>query len=252
MRAHFPYLEEWWQKYQNQGLEIIAIHTPEFAFEKDSNNVTAAAKAIRSDFSYRPRQRLLRHGTRIRTNIGRTNISSTRTEISSMTISAKADYDQTEAEIVKQLNIFAPKARRAGTVTEATTSLPSTIARSMWPARKHISAPMRNEYFGNGTQAERWAHRHSPRRLHSTQLSPNTFYLGGTWDIEQEYAQADVGNYFQFHMSLTRAKCTSSRLQRMASQSQRLVLDRRQANTSFARGKRCQERHPHHHRLAAL
>ena len=40
----FPYLENWWNKYGNQGLEVVAIHTPEFAFEKDIANVTVAAK----------------------------------------------------------------------------------------------------------------------------------------------------------------------------------------------------------------
>ena len=30
----FPYLKAWHEKYKDQGLEIIGIHTPEFAFEK--------------------------------------------------------------------------------------------------------------------------------------------------------------------------------------------------------------------------
>lgn len=37
-----PYLRSWWEKYKNQGLIIIGVHTPEFDFEKDINNVKNA------------------------------------------------------------------------------------------------------------------------------------------------------------------------------------------------------------------
>lgn len=37
-----PYLNDWYSKYKDQGLEIISIHTPEFAFEKVQKNVENA------------------------------------------------------------------------------------------------------------------------------------------------------------------------------------------------------------------
>ncbi len=39
----FPYLRSWWEKYNEKGLVIIGVHSPEFEFEKDVKNV---AKAI--------------------------------------------------------------------------------------------------------------------------------------------------------------------------------------------------------------
>ncbi|KTD31870.1 MULTISPECIES: cytochrome c biogenesis protein DipZ [Legionella] len=39
-----PYLKEWYQKYRDRGLVIIGIHSPEFAFEKNLNNVESAVK----------------------------------------------------------------------------------------------------------------------------------------------------------------------------------------------------------------
>jgi cytochrome c biogenesis protein CcdA/thiol-disulfide isomerase/thioredoxin len=39
-----PYVEAWSEKYKNDGLVVIGVHTPEFAFEKDQANV---AKAVR-------------------------------------------------------------------------------------------------------------------------------------------------------------------------------------------------------------
>ncbi len=37
-----PYLKTWYSKYQHDGFVIIGIHAPEFAFEKDFNNVKNA------------------------------------------------------------------------------------------------------------------------------------------------------------------------------------------------------------------
>ena len=37
-----PYLKAWDDKYRSQGLVIIGVHTPEFAFEKEVNNVEKA------------------------------------------------------------------------------------------------------------------------------------------------------------------------------------------------------------------
>jgi thiol-disulfide isomerase/thioredoxin len=34
-----PYVEAWWEKYKDDGLVVIGVHTPEFAFEKDAANV---------------------------------------------------------------------------------------------------------------------------------------------------------------------------------------------------------------------
>jgi len=37
-----PYLEAWNEKYKNDGLVILGVHTPEFPFEKDESNVRKA------------------------------------------------------------------------------------------------------------------------------------------------------------------------------------------------------------------
>ena len=37
-----PYLKEWYRRYHKYGFEIVGIHTPEFEFEKDPNNVRLA------------------------------------------------------------------------------------------------------------------------------------------------------------------------------------------------------------------
>jgi thiol-disulfide isomerase/thioredoxin len=45
-----PYVRAWSEKYKNQGLVVIGVHSPEFAFEKNIDNVRRAAKDMRVDY----------------------------------------------------------------------------------------------------------------------------------------------------------------------------------------------------------
>jgi glutathione peroxidase-family protein len=38
----FPYMNSWYEKYKDDGLTVIGLHTPEFAFEKKIENVEKA------------------------------------------------------------------------------------------------------------------------------------------------------------------------------------------------------------------
>jgi thiol-disulfide isomerase/thioredoxin len=45
-----PYVRAWAEKYKDQGLVVIGVHAPEFAFEKNVDNVRRAAKDMRVDY----------------------------------------------------------------------------------------------------------------------------------------------------------------------------------------------------------
>jgi len=45
-----PYVRGWAEKYKYRGLAVIGVHTPEFRFEKDVDNVRRAAKDMKIDF----------------------------------------------------------------------------------------------------------------------------------------------------------------------------------------------------------
>ena len=49
-RRTLPYLRAWQAKYQNSGLVIIGIHTPEFSFEHDVPGVQQQARAMKIDY----------------------------------------------------------------------------------------------------------------------------------------------------------------------------------------------------------
>jgi cytochrome c biogenesis protein CcdA/thiol-disulfide isomerase/thioredoxin len=41
-----PYVKSWYERYRAQGLVVIGVHAPEFAFEKDAENVTRAVRDL--------------------------------------------------------------------------------------------------------------------------------------------------------------------------------------------------------------
>jgi thiol-disulfide isomerase/thioredoxin len=45
-----PYVRAWADKYKNQGLVVIGVHTPEFGFERDIANVHRAVKDLRVEY----------------------------------------------------------------------------------------------------------------------------------------------------------------------------------------------------------
>ena len=49
-RRQFRYVRAWVEKYGNEGLVVIGVHTPEFDFEHDLDNVRRAAKEISVTF----------------------------------------------------------------------------------------------------------------------------------------------------------------------------------------------------------
>jgi cytochrome c biogenesis protein CcdA/thiol-disulfide isomerase/thioredoxin len=42
-----PFVESWYEKYKDHGLVVIGVHAPEFAFEKDPNNVRRAVADLK-------------------------------------------------------------------------------------------------------------------------------------------------------------------------------------------------------------
>jgi len=49
-RRTLPYVRAWAEKYRDQGLVVIGVHSPEFSFEKNIENVRWAVKDMRIDY----------------------------------------------------------------------------------------------------------------------------------------------------------------------------------------------------------
>jgi thiol-disulfide isomerase/thioredoxin len=83
-----PYVRAWAEKYKDQGLVVIGVHAPEFAFEKNTDNVKKAASDLK--IGYPVAIDNVRSGGPSTINIGRRIILSMRKVVSGTIISAKA------------------------------------------------------------------------------------------------------------------------------------------------------------------
>jgi thiol-disulfide isomerase/thioredoxin len=45
-----PYVRAWSEKYKDKGLVVIGVHTPEFSFEQDIDNVRVAVKQLQVNY----------------------------------------------------------------------------------------------------------------------------------------------------------------------------------------------------------
>jgi cytochrome c biogenesis protein CcdA/thiol-disulfide isomerase/thioredoxin len=183
-----PYVESWYQKYKDQGLVIIGVHTPEFAFEHVLSNVQDASKRLGVTYpvvldneykiwnafgnQYWPAEYLIDiDGYVVHQQFG------------------EGDYDVTEKAIQDAL---AERAKRLGMPTadiaKPTSSFPGNDLRVVYSPETYFGAS-RNEYLGNGTPSSVGS------RTFTLPDTPrtNTLYLGGTWDVELEQATGNKG-----------------------------------------------------------
>ena len=185
-----PYLRAWYEKYRGQGLEIIGVHTPEFAFERLLPNVQKAVElfglrypvVLDNTFAtwnafgnqYWPRKYLI--------------------DIDGFIVydhAGEGEYEETEKAIQRALEERAarlPAGRQVSdAITVASTSAPTGVVevhRDQLGSPEIYFGAWRNEYLGNGVQRQTGQQALKIPRS----LQQNVLYLGGTWDITDEYA----------------------------------------------------------------
>ena len=186
-----PYLKMWYDKYHDEGLEIIGVHTPEFAFEKVLQNVQNAVDqegikypvVLDNEYAtwnafgnqFWPRKYLIDiDGYIVYDHAG------------------EGKYDEAEKAIQKAL---AERAARLGTSMPAeSVEQPSNVVAvdsSQLGSPEVYFGASRNEYLGNGEQRKTG----TQSLEEPVTVNPNTLYLIGSWDIQAEYAEtpASVG-----------------------------------------------------------
>lgn len=181
----FPYITAWYDKYKDQGLEIVGIHTPEFAFEKDIRNVEKAMEEFGIKFpvvldndygtwrawenSFWPRKYLIDiHGNVVYDHIGEGEYAETEKKIQELL---------EERDVVLGMN-------EAETNSLISDSIPEVKISSRSP--ETYFGFRRNEFLQNGQAGV-------PGRQTLTlpdNFVSNALYMGGTWNINSEYAQS--------------------------------------------------------------
>ncbi len=183
-----PYLEAWYQKYKDQGLVVIGVHTPEFAFEQLQSNVAAAAARFGITYpvvldnkyqtwiafqnQYWPREYLIDiDGYIVHDHAG------------------EGDYDVTEQAIQAALK---ERAARLGTgaVSTTTVSVPEADLSGIQSPETYFGSN-RNEYLENGIRDISGVQKFT---LPTGEPALNMLYLGGSWDVRPEFAEATAGD----------------------------------------------------------
>ena len=171
-----PYVEGWYQKYAADGLVVVGVHAPEFAFEHDTANVTAAIArfgitypvAQDNEFktwgaynnNYWPADYLIDAGGHIReTHFG------------------EGDYAKTEASI------------RALLAEAGSTALPTPGSSAAAPPfgngqtpETYLGSDRSNSLAGRGSAPAGTGKFDLPG-----QLPDDTFALRGTFDVQPQY-----------------------------------------------------------------
>ena len=180
-----PHLNSWYEKYKDQGLEIISVHTPEFAFEHDKKNVAEALARFGIKYpvvldneyatwnafgnQFWPQEYLV--------------------DIDGYVIhshSGEGEYDVTEKAIQAALTERATRLgvpfNPQGVTLDAMSDPNLTEVRSP----EMYFGYNRNKFLGNGTPGQAGTHSYQ----YPISTAPNTLYLQGTWNIASEYAEA--------------------------------------------------------------
>ena len=191
-----PYIKAWDAKYRDKGFVIIGVHAPEFAFERDINNVKKAVKelgvnypvAIDNQFTiwnayqniYWPAHYLIDATGRIRHHhFGEGAYAETEAMIRALLQEAHPDMKLNDDNV----NVSGAGASAAsGSMTQS----PETYIG--YARQEHLASP-------EPVQRDRAANYTAP-----AQLAPDDWALGGTWQIGKESAVLKAaGGSITFH-----------------------------------------------------
>ena len=182
-----PYMRAWYDKYNDEGLEIISIHTPEFAFEHVLDNVQKAADGFG-----------LKYPVVLDNDYGTWNAFSNQywprkylIDIDGYVVydhAGEGNYDVTEKAIQNALTERAQVLGFSADTVSGGIVNPSgvvTVSSSVGSPETYFGAA-RNEYLGNGAQGQTGVQTLTvPART-----DVNALYLGGIWRFDSEFAQS--------------------------------------------------------------
>ena len=197
-----PFLRDWWSRYEDDGLVILGIHTPEFEFEKDHENVVEAletheigwpvaqdnARVTWRNFEnrYWPAKYLFNsHGELIYSHFGEGAYGETEQKIRNALVEAGADLSDDPLDLPEdQVRDSAFQAARVSGSAPVTPELYAGWERNVGVARsgRHPYVAQFEDYFqsildgGNGLIDVS-----VPQ-----DLNPHLLYFQGQWSVEPE------------------------------------------------------------------
>lgn len=171
-----PHVTSWYDKYKDEGFVVIGVHTPEFQFEHDTNNVLSAIKmdnihypvaqdnnyAVWNTYSneYWPAEYLIdANGNIRRTHFG------------------EGEYDQTEMAIQALLKEAGKK------ISSSLSSMPDQTPTSSLSPETYLGTTRMQYYYPSGSVSQG-----TQNFTLSTSPSRDSFSLGGNWTMTPDTA----------------------------------------------------------------
>ena len=179
-----PHVEAWWKRYERYGLEVVGVHTPEFAFEHVVGNVAASASSLGVSYP-----------VAVDDNYSTWNAYSNEYWPAEYLIDAKGvvrhvdfgegGYTQTE-QLIRTLLVDA----RPGLVLPPPTSVANLTPTEATNPESYVGYHWGLEYLQSpiGPVDDR-----ATRYRYPSTLSPASFALAGVWTIHAEEATAGRG-----------------------------------------------------------
>lgn len=183
-----PYLKSWYEKYKDQGLEVIGLHVPEFEFEKDIENVKSAVSKFGITYpvvldsnastarvygmKYWPEEYLIDiDGFIVHKSIG------------------EGQYVEKEAKIrellEERMRVLGEKGEiKSSPVVVETVSVPTAESPETY------FGALRNNLLGNGDSRTLG----DQSLVLPKEFSRNVLYLAGDWNFSKEFAQNSTKN----------------------------------------------------------
>jgi cytochrome c biogenesis protein CcdA/thiol-disulfide isomerase/thioredoxin len=184
-----PFVTNWYDKYHNQGFVVIGVHTPEFQFEHETNNVLDAIKQYKIHYpvpqdnnyatwnnynnEFWPAEYLID----AKGNVRRTHFG-------------EGEYDQTEMAIKALLQEAGKK------VASGLADMPDQTPNGNQSPETYLGTTRMQYYYPNGSVGQG-----VQTFTLSNNLPLNTFDFGGQWNITADNAITAKGATLQYHFT---------------------------------------------------
>lgn len=173
-----PHITGWYDKYKDKGFVVVGVHTPEFEFEKQTRNVENAIKQYKINYpvaqdndyatwnaysnQYWPAEYLIdANGNVRRVHFG------------------EGEYDETEKAIQELLKEAGKK------VDTKLENMPDQTPTTRLSPETYLGTKRMQYYYPSGSVSNGKAN----FKL-SDNPSPDSFSLGGDWEVSDEYSTA--------------------------------------------------------------
>ncbi len=173
-----PFVTKWYDKYKDQGFVVIGVHTPEFAFEKETSNVEKAIK-----------QFAIHYPVAQDNNYGTWNAYNNQYWPAHYLIDAKGVVRETHfgegnyAETEKAIQDLLKEAGK--TIAPSALSLPDQTPQGEISPETYFGAERATYFFPNGQVSV------GKQQFTLNEANARDSYtLGGDWEIDAEMAKA--------------------------------------------------------------